>query len=154
MTMIIRRFYEWPSESNPFSELNRMRSEMESLFGRLADSLPTGYGPGVFPLINITEDHDRLYVRAELPGVKANEIEISATGNNLSIGGERKVAPENEVASYHRREREAGVFRRTITLPRDIDANRVEANYTNGILTVTLPKAEVSRPKQISVKAA
>jgi HSP20 family protein len=101
MTMIIRRFYELPSESNPFSELNRMRSEMESLFGRLAESLPTGYGPGVFPLINITEDHDRLYVRAELPGV-----------------------------------------------------NRVEANYTNGILTVTLPKAELSKPKQISVKAA
>jgi HSP20 family protein len=154
MTMIIRRFYELPSESNPFSELNRMRSEMESLFGRLAESLPTGSGPGVFPLINITEDHDCLFVRAELPGVKANEIEISATGNSLSIGGERKVAPENEVASYHRREREAGVFRRTITLPSDIDANRVEANYTNGILTVTLPKAELSKPKQISVKAA
>jgi HSP20 family protein len=154
MTMIIRRFYELPSESNPFSELNRMRSEMESLFGRLAESLPTGSGPGVFPLINITEDHDRHYVRAELPGVKANEIEISATGNNLSIGGERKMAPESEAASYHRREREAGVFRRTITLPTDIDANRVEANYTNGILTVTLPKAELSKPKQISVKAA
>jgi HSP20 family protein len=105
-------------------------------------------------LINVTEDNDRLYVRAELPGIKANEIEISATGNNLSIGGERKLAPENEVASYHRRERETGVFRRTISLPNDIDSSRVEANYRNGILTVTLPKAELSKPKQISVKAA
>jgi HSP20 family protein len=153
MTMIIRRFYEWPTESNPFSELNRMRSEMESLFGRLAESLPTGFGPGVFPLINVTEDNDCLYVRAELPGIKANEIEISATGNSLSIGGERKVAPENEGASYHRRERESGIFRRTISLPSDIDSNRVEANYNNGILTVTLPKAEISKPKQITVKA-
>jgi HSP20 family protein len=152
MTMIIRRFYDWPIESNAFSELNRMRSEMESLFGRLSESLPMGFGPGVFPLINVTEDNDRLYVRAELPGIKANEIEISATGSGLSIAGERKLAAEKEVASYHRRERESGVFRRTITLPSDIDSNRVEAHYNNGILTVTLPKAEVSKPKQITVK--
>lgn len=152
--MIIRRFYEWPTESNAFSELDRMRSQIESLFGRLTESLPTGFGPGVFPLINVTEDKDRLYVRAELPGIKANELEISATSNSLSIAGERKVAPENEAASYHRREREAGVFRRTITLPNDIDSNRVEAHYNNGILTVTLPKAELSKPKQITVKAA
>jgi HSP20 family protein len=151
--MIIRRFYEWPSESTAFSELNRMRSEMESLFGRLAESLPTSFGPGVFPLINVTEDNDRLYVRAELPGVKADELEISATGNSLSIGGERKVAPESEATSYHRREREAGAFRRTITLPADIDSNRVEAHYNNGILAVTLPKAELAKPKQITVKA-
>lgn len=152
--MIIRRFYEWPTESNAFSELDRMRSQIESLFGRLTESLPTGFGPGVFPLINVTEDKDRLYVRAELPGIKANQLEISATSNSLSIAGERKVAPENEAASYHRREREAGVFRRTITLPNDIDSNRVEAHYNNGILTVTLPKAELSKPKQITVKAA
>jgi HSP20 family protein len=152
--MIIRRFYDWPAESNPFSELNRMRSEMETLFGRLAESLPTGFGPGVFPLINVTEDKECLYVRAELPGIKANEIEISATGNSLSISGERKVAVENGEASYHRRERESGVFRRTITLPNDFDSDRVEARYTNGILSVTLPKAEVSKPKQITVKSA
>jgi HSP20 family protein len=152
--MIIRRFYDWPSESKSFSELNRMRSEMESLFGRLAGSLPTGFGPGVFPLINVTEDNDSLYVRAELPGIKANELEISATGNNLSIAGERKMATKNEAASYHRRERESGVFRRTITLPNDIDSYSVEARYTNGILTITLPKAELSKPKQITVKAA
>ena len=127
---------------------------MESLFGRLAESLPTGFGPGLFPLINVTEDKDRLYVRAELPGITANEIEISATGNSLSIAGERKLATENEAASYHRREREAGVFRRTITLPNDIDSDKVEASYNNGILTVTLPKAELSKPKQIAVKAA
>jgi HSP20 family protein len=152
--MIIRRFYNWPVESNPFSELSRMRSEMEDLFGRLTESQPTGFGSGVFPLINVTEDSDRLYVRAELPGIKTNEIEISATGNSLSIAGERKVAPENEAASYHRRERESGTFRRTIALPNDIDSDKVEARYNNGILTVTLPKAERSRPKQISVKPA
>jgi HSP20 family protein len=152
--MIIRRFYDWPVESNSFSELNRMRSEMESLFGRLSESLPTASGPGVFPLINVTEDKNHLYVRAELPGIKANEIEISATGNSLSIAGERKVEAESEPASYHRRERESGVFRRTITLPTNIDFDRVEARYNSGILTVTLPKAELSKPKQITVKPA
>jgi HSP20 family protein len=151
--MIIRRFYDWPGESGA-SELNRMRSEMEALFGRLSEALPGGFGAGVFPLINVSEDRDSLYVRAELPGIKADEIEISATGNSLSIAGERKVAAENEVGSYHRREREAGVFRRTIQLPNDIESDKVEARYANGILTVTLPRAEVSKPKQITVKPA
>ena len=150
--MIIRRFYDWPIESNAFSELDRMRSEMETLFGRLAESLPSGSGPGVFPLVNVTEDNDCLYVRAELPGIKANEMEMFAVGNSLSIAGERKLELENEGVSYHRRERESGTFRRTIALPTDIDSNRVEARYSNGILTVTLPKAEISKPKQITVK--
>lgn len=149
--MIIRRLYDRPGAWDAFSELNRMRSEMETLFGRLTD-LPTSFGSGVFPLMNITEDKDSLYVRAELPGMKPDEIEISATSNSLLIAGERNLPAENQDASYHRRERETGSFRRIISLPNDVDANRVGAQYNSGILTVILPKAEASKPKRITVK--
>ena len=152
--MIVRRLYNWPQSQNSFSELERMRSQMDNLFGRLTGYLPAGLGPGVFPAMNVTEDKDNLYVRAELPGMKAEEINISATGNTLSIAGERRIAPESEEASYHRRERESGTFHRTLTLPNDIDPGKVKAHYRDGILTLTLPKAEAAKPRQITVKAA
>jgi HSP20 family protein len=103
-------------------------------------------------LINLTEDKDSCFIRAELPGVKADELDIQATGNNIAISGERKIASETENARYHRREREAGTFSRMIGLPGDIDADRVEAKLENGILTVVIPKAEAAKPKQISVR--
>lgn len=152
--MIVRRLYDWPSAQDSFADLERMRSQMDNLFGRLTGYMPTEFGAGVFPAMNVTEDKNNLYVRAELPGMKANEIDISATGNSLSIAGERKIAPESEEASYHRRERESGTFHRTITLPDHVDAAEIQANYSNGVLTLTLPKAEVSKPRQITVQAS
>lgn len=152
--MIVRRLYDWPQARDTFSDLERMRTQMDNLFGRLTGYLPTGFGSGVFPSMNVTEDKNNLYVRAELPGMKANEIDISSTANSLSISGERKIAPESEEASYHRREREAGTFHRTLTLPNDIDAAKVEAHYSDGILTLTLPKAEATKPRQIAVKTS
>jgi HSP20 family protein len=107
---------------------------------------------GVFPLMNVTEGKDKYYVRAELPAVKADELDISVTGDTLSISGERKIPAENEKAQYHRREREAGKFSRIISLPTQIDMGKVEAHCTDGILTVILPKAEAAKPKQIAVK--
>jgi HSP20 family protein len=110
-----------------------------------------GASAGVFPLVNLTEDKNNYYVRAELPGVNADELDIQATANNIAISGERKIAAEGEGARYHRREREAGKFSRVIGLPGDIDADKVEANLSNGILTVVISKAEAAKPKQISV---
>jgi HSP20 family protein len=107
----------------------------------------------VFPLVNLTEDKDNYYVRAELPGVKADELDIQATANNLAISGERKIAAAAEGARYHRREREAGTFSRMIGLPGDIDTAKVNAQLQNGILTVVVPKAEVAKPKQITVSS-
>jgi HSP20 family protein len=109
---------------------------------------------GVFPLMNVTEDTDKYYVRAELPGLSAGELDISVTGDTLSISGQRKLASEDEKAQYHRREREAGRFSRIVTLPGQTDTEKVEASCTDGVLTVTLPKAEAAKPKQISVKAS
>lgn len=88
---------------------------------------------GVFPLLNLTEDKNNYYVRAELTGVKGDELDIQVTGKNLAISGERKFAAEEEGARYHRREREAGIFSRMIGLPGEVDTDKVEANLENGI---------------------
>jgi HSP20 family protein len=104
--------------------------------------------------MNVTEDKDNYYVRAELPGLKADDLDISVTGDTLSISGERKISVEDEQAQYHRREREAGKFSRIVTLPAQMDTGKAEAHCTDGILTVVLPKAEAVKPRQIAVKAS
>ena len=87
----------------------------------------------------------------ELPGIKANELDITATGNNLAIAGERKILVENENAKYHRKEREAGKFNRMISLPGHIDSEKIKAKLVNGILTITMPKAEEDKPKKVTI---
>jgi HSP20 family protein len=154
--MIVRRI--WPSTprwSSPFDELTRMRREMESLFDALSGApLSSRLGVGVFPAMNVTQDKDGFYVRAELPGVDPGSLEITALKNKLSVSGKREIADPGEGASYHRREREAGSFNRSLTLPAEFDAERVSASYTDGILTVTLPKTDAAKPRQISVKTS
>ena len=151
--MIYRRFFNVPTWRfrSPLEELHRMRQQLDQLFEDAATPHQR-LSAGVFPLINLTEDKDNYYVRAELPGVKGEELDIQVTGNNLGISGERKIAAEEEGAKYHRREREAGRFSRMIGLPGDINSEKVNAKIENGILTVVLAKAEAAKPKQISVK--
>ena len=152
--MIFRRPFYSPSWglASAFEELERMRRQMNAMFGASESAPYRMRSAGVFPLINLTEDKDNYYVRAELPGLKADQINISATGNNLSISGERKIPSEGENVRYHRREREAETFNRIIALPGEVDADRVEAKHVNGILTVMIPKAETAKPKQIAVR--
>jgi len=154
--MLLRRTTDWPTWGwkSPFEEMERMRRQMDWLSGGLSNGLFGQTAAGVFPLMNVTEDKDNYYVRAELPGLKAAELDISVTGDNLSITGERKLPVEDEKAQYHRREREAGRFSRIVSLPAQIDAGRVEARCADGVLTVRLPKAEAAKPKQITVKAS
>ena len=83
--------------------------------------------------------------------MKGEEINISATGRNLTISGERKIASEGENVRYHRREREDGNFNRIIALPSDIQVDKIEASYIDGVLSVKIPKAETAKPKQITV---
>jgi HSP20 family protein len=127
---------------------------MDWLTDDLARGLFREPAAGVFPLMNVTEDKDNYHVRAEIPGLEANELDISVTGDTLSVSGERKLPIEDEKAQYHRREREAGRFSRIISLPAQLDTGKVEAHCVDGVLTVTLPKAETTKPKQISVKAS
>ena len=154
--MLWRRTTDWPTRgwTSAFEELERMRRQMDRLTEGITRGLWREPVAGVFPLMNITEDKDNYFVRAELPGLNANDLEISVTGDTLSISGERKVPVEDEKARYHRREREAGKFSRIVSLPAQIDAAKVEARCTDGVLTVTLPKAEAAKPKQIAVKAS
>ena len=154
--MFLRRLNTWPASerSSSFDELDRMKRQMDQLFGQLAGTRTTEQFAGVFPLFNVTEDKDNFYVRAELPGLKPDDIDISVTADSLSISGERKIESQAKDVQYHRREREAGTFSRIINLPGQIDTEKVEARNRNGILTITLGKAEATKPKQISIKAS
>lgn len=152
--MILRRPFYSPAWGfrNTFEELERMRRQLDGMFGNMERRPSRFLSAGVFPLINLTENRDSYYVRAELPGLKAEDINISVTGNNLSISGERKIASEGENVRYHRREREAGSFSRVIALPGEADPDKVEATHLDGILTIVIPKAEATKPKQITVR--
>jgi HSP20 family protein len=109
-------------------------------------------GAGVFPPINITQDDDNFYLRAEVPGVKPHDLSISTVNNRVSLAGKRQLPREHERVSYHRKERPEGSFNRTVTLPTEVAAERVDARYADGILTITLPKAEQAKPRQIPVQ--
>jgi HSP20 family protein len=153
--MLTRSIFSLPGSgsTNPFAEMNQMRRQMDAL----SDLLLRGRSParhvsaGVFPLINITENQNNYYVRAELAGMRAGDLDIQMTGRNLAISGERRIPPEGENVKYHRRERDAGKFSRIIGLPGEIDSDRIEANMTNGLLTIVIPKSEAAKPRQITV---
>jgi len=153
--MLTRRIYNFPAMGwqNPFEEIERMSRQLNLLTNAMFGSAGLPLSPaGVFPAVNITEEKDKYYVRAELPGLKSDEIVLQVSGRNLSISGERKIQSEGENAKYHRKEREEGRFSRIIGLPGDINADSVEANMVNGVLTVVISKSEASKPKQITVK--
>lgn len=155
--MILRRLTGWPAWGggwSPFGEIERIRQEMNRLQDVFARGLAGETPAGVFPLMNVTEDKESFYVRAELPGIKADELDISVTEDTLSVSGERKLPTEDEKATYHRRERDAGSFSRVVTLPGPINTGKVEARCADGVLTVVLPKAESAKPKQITVKTS
>lgn len=152
--MAIFRPIGWPTRTwGAFGDLDRMRRDMDRLFQSLAGP-DRETSAGVFPLTNVTEDDHKYYVRAELPGMAAGDIDVSVTGDSISISGERKIPPEKKGTRYHRREREAGKFSRMIGLPDQIDTEKVEASCVDGILTVVVPKAEAAKPKQVTVKPA
>ncbi|WP_319524872.1 Hsp20/alpha crystallin family protein [uncultured Desulfosarcina sp.] len=152
--MFARRLFNYPTMGwrHPFAEFERMSRQMDQLtqglFGRPGLGL---HHASVFPAINLTEDTENYYVRAELPGIRADALDIQAVGRNLTISGERTIASEGENVRYHRRERESGKFSRIIGLPGDIDTNKVNAKLANGMLTVTIAKAEAAKPKQITI---
>lgn len=150
--MLVRRV--WPSRptyESSLSDFDQLRREMLRLFDWGEPS--SGAGAGVFPPLNVSEDQNNFYLSAEVPGVKANELAITALRNRVSIAGKRQISREDEKVSYHRKERAEGSFSRTVTLPTEVDSERVEARYANGILSLTLPKAEAAKPRQITVKA-
>lgn len=135
---------------NPWSMFNEFQSELNTLFDDFGFVTPLRR-PG-FPAINVWEDNDAVMAEAEVPGLKLDDLEIFVVGDELTIKGKRE--PQNgENTVYHRRERGTGMFTRVITLPVEVDANKVEASLANGVLTIRMPKAESARARKIKVKA-
>ena len=151
--MFFTRVFGMPSLAamRPFEELSRMRRQMDRMMDSFIEPQLQGLRAGVFPAINLTEDDNHFYLRAELPGVKAEDLDIQATGRNITIVGERKLDTEDATARYHRREREGGRFSRALAMPKEIDADRVEARMQNGMLTLKVPKAESAKPRRIAI---
>lgn len=139
----------WPV----FDRLTDLRDEIDRLFesplqqfGRSSQLLSGGWAPA----LDVYEDKDNLTVKAELPGMKREEIEVSLHDGALTISGERK-SEMHEKGEVYRSERFVGRFQRAVTLPSPVAADKVKASYKDGILTVTLPKTEEAKPKQIDV---
>ena len=144
----------WQPFTNLWQELTQFRNEMDRLFQSYG--FDAGGGPALavaYPALNVWEDGDNVYAEAELPGMELSDLEIYVTGGNqLTLKGERKQPPV-EKGVWHRRERGFGSFARVITLPVDVDPDRVEARFAHGVLTITMPKSEAARPRKITVKA-
>lgn len=139
-------------ETNLFGELRRLESEMDQLFGR--STFPVGIRAmrrGTFPALNVGATPERVDVYLFAAGLDPKSLDLSIQQNLLSVSGSRKV-PVKEDAEYYRRERFDGDFRRVITLPDDVDPDRVDAQYSDGVLHIIVPRRESARPRQIQVK--
>jgi HSP20 family protein len=151
--------YQTPELStwSPFVGLSNLRDEMNRLF----DVTQPGFGSredrllGVWsPPLDVFQDKESVFVKTELPGMKKEDIQISLHENTLTIAGERKQEREVKEGDSYRSERFFGRFHRSVTLPVRVQASNVKAQYKDGILTVTLAKAEEAKPKQIEVQVS
>ena len=151
--MLIRNMINKPywTFTKNFGEFDRLMRDMNRLFYGGSEFPSRLQRSGVFPAINLTQDTVNYCIRAELPGLKSEDLSISAEDNSITISGERKISTEEGV-KYHRSERDAGKFSRVLNMPGEIDADKIEAKLNNGILTIVIPKAEKAKPRQISVK--
>ena len=149
------------AEWNPWQTLEALRREIDHVFddngSRSEPSFRAAFLPGRaarrYPLINLYEDKEAVYVEALAPGVDPSTLNLNVQGNTLSISGEkRRVAGEVKPEAFHRSERATGKFVRHIELPVEVDENKVQADYKHGLLNVTLPKTEKAKPKQIAVQ--
>ncbi|HXT10929.1 MAG TPA: Hsp20/alpha crystallin family protein [Candidatus Angelobacter sp.] len=142
----------WPT----FGGLSTLRNEIDRLFEAPLSELAHGshFLSGSAPALDVFEDKDNFVVKAELPGMKKEDIDVSLHDGTLSISGERKSDKKWEDAEVYRAERFFGRFQRTVALPSAVDAAKIKAQYKDGVLTITLPKAEEAKPKQIDVQVS
>ncbi len=140
-----------------FQEMDMLRREIDQAFrgvgrGYLNPSFLPGIGTGDYPRVNLSEDENNYYLEALVPGIDPKDIDLNLMRGTLTLTGERKEQRANG-NTWHRHERGAGKFMRTIELPDSVDGSNVEAEYRNGVLLITLPKPQSEKPKKISVKA-
>ena len=149
---------------NTIQELELLRREMDDLFHVLDEgwldmpSLEYSFLPGVsaqtYPLVNIAEDKENVYVEALAPGINPETLEVSVLNNTVKIAGEKSAVKDVKPEAFHRNERGAGRFIRTLSLPVEVNADKVKAEYKDGVLLLTLPKAESAKPKQIAISVS
>jgi len=134
-------------------ELARLHDEMDDLLRSFFEpwEMPL-WGRGRWPVIDIAEKDDKFLVKAEVPGCKAGDIDISVHGNMLTLSGEKKQEEEREEKGYYHIERSYGSFRRDLNLASDVDPDKIEAVCKDGVLTLTLPKTEKAKPIKVKVK--
>lgn len=138
----------------PFNQLSRIRSEINRIFEDPFSALSpnTSFFEGWQPTLDVYEDKDKLTVKAELPGLKKEDISVSLDQNTLTISGERKHEEEHKERDTYRSERYFGRFQRSVTLSHEVDAGKVQANYKDGVLTIMLPKSDKAKAKHIDIK--
>lgn len=142
--------------SDPFRELATLQDRMNRIFH---DTMARGQDEEIFtgtwaPPVDIFETKDRIVLKAELPGFKEDQIQLRFDNGILTLEGERKFEKETGDENYHRVERSYGKFQRSFTLPTMIQNDKIEASFNNGVLTVSLPKREETKPKQIRIQTA
>jgi HSP20 family protein len=135
---------------DPFRELSALQGEVNRLFSRLGDG-ETSERRSFTPVVDVVETDNAIKLKAELAGMRPEDIKMDVQDNVLTISGERRFEEEVKEDKYYRIERRYGAFSRSIALPPDVDASKIEANYDNGVLDVTVPKTEQAKPKKIEI---
>src|SRR5689334_13577235 len=138
----------------PARELNTLQSEMNRLFNTFFDTPTGGNGGGLrrwVPAMDLVETEDHFVLKADLPGLDANDVSIEVEDKVLTISGERKVEHETSKEGFYRLERSSGQFRRSLTLPEGVDADKIEANFDKGVLEVRIPKPEERKPRKVQI---
>ncbi|NUQ69773.1 MAG: Hsp20/alpha crystallin family protein [Chthonomonadales bacterium] len=144
---------------NPWREIEALRRELFRATGSPGSRIPrassVAFLPGraarAYPLTNVSEDGDTIYVQALAPGLDPDKLELTVLGTTLTISGEKPKTEGITADAYHRTERSAGRFVRSIELPTQVEADNVTARYVNGLLHIRLPRAAAARPRQVSV---
>jgi HSP20 family protein len=138
----------------PFGELGSFRKEMDRFWDRFFGDKPFGsaLAEGWFPSVDISETKDKLIIKAELPGLEAKDVNVTISGNVLTIKGEKKKEEEQKDEQYYSCERYRGSFQRSFQLPVNVKGNKVEAEFDKGVLNITLPKTEEAKKKNIDIK--
>ena len=137
---------------DPFAGLRAMQRELERFTSRGFFGEAPSLDAGMYPPINVWSSTKEIIVECEMAGIKRDDIDLSITGDTLVIKGNKKPSTDEENVRYHRAERGAGEFTRTIVLPESVDADNISANMAEGVLTVRMPKSESAIPRKISVK--
>ena len=142
------------SWDDPWAAFDQLRRELTGVLGSFGREGAGLHRSSVFPLVNLYETQDAWVLTAEVPGLRPEHFEVSIDGARVTLRGERKIEiPDQPGTSVHRRERQAGIFRRAFELPGAPDPDKVEANYRNGVLRVRLPKQAPRQARQITVQA-